>query len=289
MELLRDLVALGNGQCGPGRKRVRVGPASVGPDRREKRGQVRRFRNLVMVRRDGGFGRQKHPVGLVVARLRVERRKVEDRRDERDPGEHDAVVLQPLGEHARSRRAVALAGQILRRIPAAVRRDVPTDELRERLAILVDAVKIFAGCMADDPAEARADRIDEHEVARAEQTILVVDDPIRRRTRGSGVRGHHRARPEGAEVNERRRPARAAVVGKRDRAFGFRAEPVGGIRDVEDARRGRVLRVREHDRSGRRRVANFAAADQGRMVGDGGGDARDGNRIVGHRRRRNEE
>jgi hypothetical protein len=53
-----------------------------------------------------------------------------------------AVVLQHVGDVRRARRAVRLAEQELRRLPARVHRRPALDELRERVRVLVDAEEV---------------------------------------------------------------------------------------------------------------------------------------------------
>ena len=109
----------------------------------------------------------------------------------------------------RARRAVALADQVLGRVPAAVVRHVLLDEARDRLDVGVDAPEVLVLEVADGLADARADRVDQHDVDLVEQAVGVVDDLVRRRRRGRGVRDDDAARAERAHVEPDRRGARA--------------------------------------------------------------------------------
>ncbi len=110
-----------------------------------------------------------------------------------------------IGQGRRTRRAVAFAEQVLRRIPSIVLRQKFDDEIRKSVGILVDAEERLLLVRAAQMAEARAGRIDEYQVAGIEQREFIVDEAIRRSRTVRIVRGDHAFRTEGAHVQPDRR------------------------------------------------------------------------------------
>ena len=88
-----------------------------------------------MIPRRRGFGRQIEHVRPIAAADRIAvavvESEVENRRLQDHAVERDAMIEQIVGEHCRARRAVALAEDELRRIPATELREVIRDELTE--------------------------------------------------------------------------------------------------------------------------------------------------------------
>jgi hypothetical protein len=89
--------------------------------------------------------------------------------------------------------------------------------------------------------ESGARRVDEHQIARIEQAVIVFDESVRRRRRVLIVQRNHAFGPERAHVQPDGRRARAAVVQERQRSM--RAVGVAlEVRDIEHAR-GRIFLV----------------------------------------------
>src|SRR6185437_15095605 len=96
--------------------------------------------------------------------------KIEYRREQYHAVEIDAFLLEAIGHGRRARRAIALADQELRRVPASILREEDPDELGERFRVGVHAIECFGrahapGVSSQYAAESRAHRVDEHEIA----------------------------------------------------------------------------------------------------------------------------
>ena len=123
------------------------------------------------------------------------------------------------------------------------------DEIGERMRVLVDAVERLLLVAAAQVPEARAGRVDEHQIAHVDQAVFVVDHPI---GGGGAVRvvgGPHALRPERTHVQPDGRGAGAAVVQEGDgplRIFLVAAEisDVGHARLRPAAAAGAVLLAR---------------------------------------------
>ena len=93
-----------------------------------------------------------------------------------------------------------------------VRRQVFRSELAERTDIACLAVELRRIDARHDAAVARVNGVDEHEVGRVEQRILVVDDPVRRCRRRSLIAHLHPAWSKRPEVEKDRGRSGTAVV-----------------------------------------------------------------------------
>ena len=196
----------------------------------------------VEVRRRG-VCREVERVGPVVALLlEVDGAQVQDARDEHDPVEVHAVAsLQVLGESSRTKRSVRLAGEELRRHPAVVARRPEADDLRDGLQIALEPVINLGFAALDRPGVSRRHRVDEDEVAHAEQRLGIVGQPVRRRQQAPDVTHEDPSRPEQSQVQPDAGRSWAAVEREgdrplrrlrfvqhigRDRDLGLRAEPL---------------------------------------------------------------
>ncbi len=141
--------------------------------------------------------------------------------------------------------------------------------------ILVDAPEgVLALLAARGAAVARADRIDEHEVAEGEPAVGVVGKLNRAHRLGAVLREGRNARTDGAEMQEGRGGARAAVEGEGDRAAGA---VLGHIGDVEDFRGDFAFRAEKGQRPRRGLVGERLPAERDGAVRDAvGGKLRGG-------------
>src|SRR5438874_12565758 len=80
-----------------------------------------------------------------------------------------AVRLELVHHHRGAWRAVALAKEVLGRVPARVLRQELRDELGERIRVAVDAEEGLLLVLAGDAAEARAGSVDEDEIGGIEE------------------------------------------------------------------------------------------------------------------------
>ena len=240
-------------------RRLRAGQRVVIPRRRGLGRQVERERPIAAADR----GRREIDVPV--------EGEVEHRREQHDAVDADALTLQRVHQHRRARRAVRLAEQELRRVPAAERRDVAVYELAERANVGIDAEEVARLPGRSDAAEAGVGRVDEDEVGAVEQRVLVLDQVERRVGRRLRVADDHAHRSERPHPQPDRRAARAAVVEERHRPRA-RIHAVGREGRVEHAARDLALVVLQRDRAGTRRVGIDLPAQ-----GDG---------VLGHRIRR---
>src|SRR6185437_15283881 len=120
-----------------------------------------RLRHLLVVPGDRRIARQiAHRFDVVPRRVRV---VVQDRRQQDHAVELNPIIVQRSHQRCRARRAVALAKQILRRVPPLVHRDVSRHEFVERLHVLVDAREILRRSLAHRPRKSAQWRVDEHQ------------------------------------------------------------------------------------------------------------------------------
>jgi hypothetical protein len=115
------------------------------------------------------------------------------------------------------------------------------DEIGERMRVLVYSVERFFLVRAAQMAEARPGRVDEDQVARIEQAVFIVDEPIRSRRTVLVVRRQYALRAEGAHMQPHGRGARAAVVKKRNRPLAILVIALE-VSDVRHAGFGRLRR-----------------------------------------------
>src|SRR6266404_3946129 len=126
--------------------------------------------------------------------------------------------LQVVSESSGTEGAVAFADEEFGGVPAIVAVDVHSDELRERLYVLLDAPKILVLRFAHGVAEAGANGIDEDHVGFIEQRGLIVLQLVGWRRGVFSVGGDDAARSEGAHVQPNGSGAGAAVVDEGDGA-----------------------------------------------------------------------
>ena len=149
-----------------------------------------------------GVARQVHRVGALVARqLGEDRLDVGGDRDQDQAVEGERTVLAQVVDDGRGAGgAVALAEQVLRRGPAVVVAQVLRDEAADRLDVRIDAPELVVLVIAHRVAQAGADRVDHHQVALVEQSVLVVDQLIGRRRRRIGIGDDDASRSEHSHV-----------------------------------------------------------------------------------------
>jgi len=193
-------------------------------------------RQLFVIPGGRRVGRQHGLIGKIDAR--IARRavgaqiEIEDLREQDDPVEIDcAVRLELIDEHRRARRTVALAEQILGRIPAAVLRQELRNEFGKSVRVLVDSVERLLLVLPRDAAETGAGRVDEDEIGGVEQARRIVDQRIRRGRRMHVGCRDDAPRPKGAHVQPQGRGARAAVVHERHRPRSAAVLEIGHIED----------------------------------------------------------
>ena len=145
-------------------------------------------RELLVVEGGRGVARQVDQVGQVGAAAEAEGLEVEDRGDEDDAVEVDAVLVeQVLAQGRGPGRPVALAGQELGAGPALVAGRVKADELADPAHVLLHAGELLLLLARRRPAEAGADGVDEDQVGGVEPGVLVVDQAVGRRWGGALV------------------------------------------------------------------------------------------------------
>ena len=131
----------------------------------------------------GGVGGQGEHVGKVDAGVCAGAidvgGEVEDLRKQNDAVEVDAfAVFENVGEDGGAGGAIALAEDVLGRVPAVVLGDETGDEAGEGVGVFVDAPEGLSGVLADEAAEAGAGHVDEDDVADVEQGAGVVDELV---------------------------------------------------------------------------------------------------------------
>ncbi len=204
---------------------------------------------------------------------------VEDGGQQHDAVAGDAVVLQPLDQARRARRAVGFAEQEFRRIPAIVLGDVALHETAERGDVLVRAPEALVRIRVlvlpvlfgrDALRVARADRVDEDEIGLVEQAVGVRHEMVRRRRRRVRTRGLDAHRRERAHVQPDARRARAAVVQERHWSIRGTLAIADCIGDVKHARVRLAFFVADDQRAGGGRVGDAATADRHAVLGGDG-------------------
>ena len=180
---------------------------------------LREATRAAVMRRGGGHRRQRVDPGEDVVVARAQRRDLQRGRDQDRAVQPDAgALLEHPHQPPDAIAAVALARDEDRRSPAAVARQPAAHELAQRLEVaLLAEVLVRVGGVAllvvllrgglrlalDDPAEARSDRIDEHEIGEGEPGRLVLHEPrrqIRKRAVRPGSRPAAGRRHRGAET-----------------------------------------------------------------------------------------
>ncbi len=239
-------------------------PFDTRDERREVGGPVR---DLVVIPRGGRFGRQIEHVGPIPAADRLAAGEIESEVQDRGLKHHtvecDALPNQIVRQRGRTRRAVTLAEEKFRRIPAIEFRKVIRDELPERRDVLIDAEERLL-LARHDPAEAGVRHVDEDEIALVEQAVRIVLDAVRRRPAGLAVGGEHAHRTNRSHAQPHRRAARTAVIDERDRTR-RRVRTVFGVGRVENRRRRFTVHVVERDQPGAGRVCDRLAVECDRM------------------------
>src|SRR6185312_4699666 len=278
-ELLGDLLLGGGIQRGAGIQRRQVVAHGellhLGQEVLQLGGLVR---DLVVVPGDGGLGRQHQREGDVDGRVqRIAIRAyvgVGDGREQYQSIDIYRRVLQAFGQQRTADGAVALAEDVLGRVPAAVLGEEQLHEVGEGLGVLVHAVIVLrvglaAQVLVDHAAEAGARGVDEHLVGDVQQAVFVVDQRVGR-AGGVGVVGSaHALRTEGAHVQPHGGGTRAAVEEEGHGPVGGRA--VLRVVHVEHADGGLVLVVLQDQRAGIGLVADLLTADAHRARGGGQG------------------
>ena len=199
--------------------------------------------DAVVIPGGGGHGGQGEEVAVVGAGIAVRavgaRVEAEDLREE-DGAVEIELALQQVGENGGARGAVALAEEILRRVPAIVLGEEAADEAVEGVRVGIDAVEGLAGVLAEDAAEAGAGSVDEDEVADVEEAVFVGNDLVGCAFLVRGILRQDDAHgAEGAHVEIHGGGAGAAVVEEGDGAVLRRILlEVGG---VEHARGGGAI------------------------------------------------
>ena len=234
------------------------------------------------------IGRQRQSIGQVDAGIsprRVDvRGEIEDLRQQDHPVQVDALLLQDVRQHRRPGRAVALAEEIFRRVPAIVFAQKALDEAGEGVRVLVDSPEGLFLVLAVELSEAGAGHVDEHQVAGVEQAVGVVDQLVRGRRRMLVAGSRHMLWPQRTHMEPDRRAARAAVVEERDRTR-FRLLALLEIRHIEHPCRRRSVLGLLHEGGvgvGKRLAvrANLRVLLVGRADGDRSRDRLVGNMLT---------
>ena len=209
----------------------------------------------------GRVGFDERRIRHVVVRRRRQRLIAEQRRDEHDAVQLDAVALLDfLCETGRPDRAVRLTDQVLGRGPPAVRFQIRIDELAERAQVTrlpVELLVVDPGCHA---AVAGVDGVDEHEIAHVDERVLVVLDRIGRGRLESLVRHPYVLRRERSHVQPDCRGARPAVVQERERTY-FRLLTIFRVGDEEHSRGDLTVVEPNRQRAGGGGVLDLAPVD----------------------------
>ena len=134
---------------------------------------------LLVVPGRGRIGGQRQHVGQIHAGVDVGivdvRGEVEDLREQNHAVQIDAlVVLQNVGQHRRARGAVALAEDVLGRVPAVVLGDETLNEARKGVGVFIHAPEGLSRVFAGEAAEAGAGHVDKNQIAGVEQRVGVV-------------------------------------------------------------------------------------------------------------------
>ncbi len=213
-----------------------------------------------MIPRRGRVGRQRQQIRCVVARrsFRLIRIKigVQHLRQHDHAVEIDVRIrLQHIDQNGGAGRSVTLSEQISGGVPAPVFRQERGDEVGEGVRVLIDAVERFLLVLSGDPAEPGARRVDEHQIAGVQQTLVVVNDPVRCRRGMTGVGGIDAPRPESPHVQPHRRRAGTAVEQEGHRPRRWLGVPL----QIRDVKHGRLRRPRS-SRCRRSRPSYFPSA-----------------------------
>ncbi len=229
-----------------------------------------------MVPRRRRVRRQVQHVRQVVAFRELRRLEIQDRGDEDDAVEGNALLDEGAGQAGRACRPVAFADQKQRRGPPVAACQVEADELADGLDVAVEIPELRSQLRLRGPAVAGADRVDEDEIGAIEPRLLVVDQRERRRRHPAVIEHADATGAERAEVKPDRRGAGAAVEGEHQRALRGIGDAVQGVRDVEDRRlRLSLVRLDGHAPDGGRVAkrpradVNFVVSDDRRLFGRG--------------------
>ena len=224
-----------------------------------------------MVPRRRGERRQVRGVGeIVAAGVEGQGAHVDRRRDQDHAVEADVhLPLEPRHEHRAADAAVALAEDVLGRVPAVVHGEEGADEVGDGVGVLVVAPEVGVLLVAERAAEAGADRVDLDEVGEAQQARRVVLEPVGRRARVLRVaRDVDAPGADETEVQEDRGGARPAVEEERDRPVLLPLHTLRDVGDREEARRGLAVAVLEVDVLRRGGVGDVHPAGGEAVVGD---------------------
>ena len=183
----------------------------------------------------GVRGQEARVVEFVPGRL-GKRREVDDRGDEDDAVQFDAVTSLEVGADAGGAHgSIGLAHKVLGRGEAIELHEVLADEVGEGFDVLTDAVEVLAVLALNHARPAGGHSVDDDHVGHVEDRVFVVNEFIGRGGLEAVIAHLHALRSEEAHVDEDRRGTGAAVVGEGD---GTRAggHAVFRVRDEEDVR-----------------------------------------------------
>ena len=191
---------------------------------------------------------------------------LDQRRHHQDAAQNDALtVLQRSRDFGGAEAAIAFAENEFRRADADVFGDVEGDHLSHRFSVAVHAPEAVAAFGFGGPAPAGADRIDQNEIGEGEPGVRVVGEA----DAGSVIVAAERsdARPDEAEVEERRAGARSAVEHE-----SYRPRRVIRFRDegrVENRSRTLARLIEQRERAGSRRIGELSGRCIDAVLGNG--------------------
>src|ERR1035438_755019 len=163
---------------------------------------------------------QSQDVGQVDARIGFravdEGVEVEDLRKKNHAVQIDRFLLfEYLCQHGRTRSSIAFAEDEFGRVPSTIFGDEAGNEASKGAPVFIHTPESLLGILADKPAEPRAWRVNEYEIADVEQGIRVVDQLVRRRRQVLVSRSDHVLGTKGSHVQPDGGATRATVVKER--------------------------------------------------------------------------
>ena len=183
--------------------------------------------------------------------------------------------LQFRGQCGRTSRAIGLATDQLRTLPAGMPSDEEPDEFGDRVGILLETVELTVIDAFGGSRIAGGDGIDEDEVRDIEKTGIVWDDLPGCGQERADVTHEDPAGPERTQMEPDARRTGASVEEEQDRARrGIRKHPLLTfplhlqIGDMEDLRLdGAITLVEERQGPGKRPIVQRLASDLDLMQG----------------------
>src|SRR5271169_3757716 len=133
----------------------------------------------MVIPRGRRVGRQPEFIGLIDCRIEFRKIRqhvvVENLRQKDYSIDIDtAFRLQQIDQRGGAGGSITLAENVFRRIPTAPLRQELGNEIREGMSVRIDAEERLVLILAGDAAESGTRGVDEHQIARVEQTVLVI-------------------------------------------------------------------------------------------------------------------